>query len=570
MLKPKLFTVLKAGYTKEQLLKDIIAGIIVGIIAIPLSIALAISSGVSPEKGLYTAIIGGFLVSFFGGSRVQIGGPTGAFVVIIYKIIQDFGYDGLVIASLMAGVMLIIMGLFKFGSAIKFIPYPITTGFTSGIAVVIFSQQLKDFLGLQMEHSPSEFIERMVAYGKTIHTLQPQSLVIGLIALAVIIGFPYINKRLPGALVAIVVTTALTQLLQIPVETIGSRFTDLKAALPTFSLPHTDFETVKSLIQPAFTIAILAGIESLLSAVVADGMIGGKHRSNMELVAQGIANIGSVLFGGIPTTGAIARTAANVRNGGRTPVAGIVHSVTVLLIMMVLMPFAKLIPMTTLAAILMMVAFNMSEIRVFKGLLKAPKADVVVLLLTFTLTVVLDLVVAIEVGIVLAAFLFMKRMADSTTIQTINEELQDQPDFALSNPEGIDPRIQIFQIDGPFFFGAADAFANTLQDNIKPTQVIILRFRHVPFMDATAYQALYKVYVYCRRHKILLMFTQVQEQPMAVLVNNGFIDLTGKENFLENIEAALPRAQAYLELHEKYGKNESRKSVNASKKESGL
>ena len=558
MLKPKLFTVLQAGYTKDQLVKDILAGFIVGIIAIPLSIALAIASGVSPEKGLITAIIGGFLISVFGGSRVQIGGPTGAFVVIVYKIIQDFGYNGLVIASIMAGIMLIIMGLLKFGSAIKFIPHPITTGFTSGIAVVIFSQQIKDFLGLKMEENPSEFIQRMIEYGKHIGTIQIPSLVIGIIALAILIGWPHINKRIPGAIIAIIITTVLAQLFSIPVETIGSRFSDLKAVIPFPSVPHTDWKTIRSLIQPAFTIAILAGIESLLSAVVSDGMIGGKHRSNMELVAQGIANIGSVLFGGIPATGAIARTAANVRNGGRTPVAGIVHSITVLLIMIVLMPFAKLIPMTTLAAILMVVAFNMSEIRVFKGLLKAPKADVVVLLLTFGLTVIIDLVVAIEVGIVLAAFLFMKRMADSTTIQSIKEELQDQPDIALVNPDGIDPRIQIYQIDGPFFFGAADSFTNTIQENIAPTRVMILRFRHVPFMDATAYQALSKVYSYCRRHRILLMFTQVQEQPMAMLEKNGFIDLAGRENFLVNMEAALPRAAAYMELHEKYGKHERR------------
>jgi len=527
MLQPKLFTVLKNGYTKEQLLKDIIAGIIVGIIAIPLSIALAIASGVSPEKGLITAIIGGFLISFLGGSRVQIGGPTGAFVVIIYKIIQDFGYSGLVIATLMAGVILILMGVLKFGSAIKFIPYPITTGFTSGIALVIFSQQLKDFLGLRMERNPSEFVERLVEYGKNIGTLQIQSLVVGLAALAILMGWPYLNKRIPAALIAILVTTAMVQLLGIQVDTIGSRFTDLKPVIPQFTLPTTDWATVRSLIQPAFTIAILAGIESLLSAVVADGMIGGKHRSNMELVAQGIANIGSVLLGGIPATGAIARTAANVRNGGRSPVAGIVHSLTIFLIMLILMPFAKLIPMTTLAAILMIVAYNMSEIRVFKGLLKASKADVLILLLTFVLTVLIDLVVAIEVGLVLAAFLFMKRMADSTSIQSIREDLQDQPDFALTNPDGIDPRIQIYQIDGPFFFGAADSFANTIQDNIAPTQVLILRFRHVPFMDATAYQALYKVYTYCRRHRILLMFTQMQDQPLAILEKNGFLELAG-------------------------------------------
>lgn len=554
MLKPKLFTVLKSGYSREQFIKDLSAGFIVGIIAIPLSIALAIASGVSPEKGLYTAIIAGFLISLLGGSRVQIGGPTGAFVVIVFKIIQDKGYTGLVVASVMAGMILILMGLLRLGSVIKFVPYPITTGFTSGIALVIFSQQIKDFLGLKMEKTPSEFIDRMGEYIKSIGTTSITSLIVGFIAIIIILGWPHINKKVPGALIAIILTTAAVQLLHIPVETIGDRYSDLKAQLPSFGFPPVTIQMITDLLPTAITIAILAGIESLLSAVVADGMIGGKHRSNMELIAQGIANIFAVLFGGIPATGAIARTAANVRNGGRTPVAGIVHSITVLAIMMLFMPYAKLIPMSTLAAILMIVAYNMGEWRAFKNLCKAPLTDVIILLATFGLTVVIDLVVAIEFGIIMAAFLFMKSMADCTKVESIKEELMDAPDIALSNPEGIDPSIQIYQLYGPFFFGAADKFTDTINENIKPTRVLIVRMRHVPFIDATGYHALYKTYTYCRKHRILMLITHIQEQPLTILSNHGFVELVGKDNFCKDIEEALIRANAYIQLNKKYHK----------------
>lgn len=549
MLKPKVFSVLQQGYTREQFFKDLIAGVIVGIIAVPLSIALAIASGVSPEKGLYTAIIAGFLISLFGGSRVQIGGPTGAFVVILYKVVQEKGYSGLVVATLMAGVILILLGLFKLGSIIKYIPYPITTGFTSGIAVVIFTQQLKDFFGLQIEKTPSEFIERIISYFEHVNTFQVESLIIGAIALLIMIAWPYINKKIPGALVAIIITTLMTKLMSIPVETIGSRYPSLPSSLPAPSLPPIDASMFVDLLPVAFSIAILAGIESLLSAVVSDGMIGGRHRSNMELVAQGIANIASVLFGGIPATGAIARTAANVRNGGRTPIAGMVHAITVLLIMLVFMPYAKLIPMATLAAILMLVAYNMGEWHAFKNLLKAPKTDILILLLTFVLTVLIDLVVAIEIGMVLAAILFMKRMADTTRVESIREELNDQAEMALTNPDGIDPSIQVFQVYGPFFFGAADTFTRTIHDSIKPTRVLIIRMKHVPFMDATAFHALYQTYTYCRKHRILLLFTAVSEQPLSVMVKRDFVNMVGPENFLANVEDALERAKVYIELH---------------------
>ncbi len=552
MLKPKLISVLHDGYSKAQFLKDLNAGFFVGIIAIPFCIALSIASGVSPEKGLYTSIIAGFLISLLGGSRVQIGGTTGAFVIIIYDIVTKKGYSGLVIATLLAGIILIFMGLIKLGGIIKFIPYPITAGFTSGIAVIIFSQQIKDFFGLQMAVTPPEFIPRITEYIKSFHTLSVNSLIIGIIAILIILGWPLINKKVPGTLVAIIVTTSVVKLLGIKVETVGDRYSNLSAALPSFHFPEINLTLITELLPSALTIALLIGMQSLLSAVVADGMIGGKHRSNMELIAQGIANIVTVLFGGIPATGAIARTVANVRNGARTPIAGMVHSLTVLAVMMLLMPLAKMIPMATLAAILIIVAYNMSEWRAFRNLFKAPKTDIAILLATFVLTVVVDLVIAIEFGVVMAALLFMKRMADMTKVESIKSELEDSPDIALINPEGIDPAIQIFQIYGPFFFGAADKFTNTVRDNITPTRVIIIRMRHVPFMDATGYHALFKTYSYCRKRSILLLFTQVQSQPYELMDKHGFIELAGKDNICEDIEHALIRANAYLELNMKY------------------
>jgi len=561
MLKPKLLTVLKEGYSKEQLIKDLTAGIIVGIIAIPLSIALAIASGVSPEKGLYTAIIAGFILSLLGGSRVQIGGPTGAFVVIIYEIIEKKGYSALVVATILAGILLIFMGLMKLGNVIKFIPYPLTTGFTSGIAVIIFFQQLKDFLGLKTHKLPAEFIPRLSAYIESIHTVSINSIIIGIIALLIIIGWPYINRRIPGALIAIIITTALVHLLNIDVVTIGDQYGNLKATLPSLNLSGLNLTEALDLLPEAITIAVLAGIESLLSAVVADGMIGDSHRSNMELVAQGTANIFSVLFGGIPATGAIARTAANIRNGGRTPIAGIVHSISVLAIMMLFMPLAKLIPLSTLAAILMVVAYNMGEWHAFKSLSKAPKTDTAIFLATFVLTIFTDLVVAIEFGIIMAAFLFMKRMADITRIESIKEDLECNQDIVLNNPEGINPSIQIFQLYGPFFFGAADKFANTIKQNISRTHVMIIRMKHVPFMDETGYHALFKTYSYCRRHRILLLFTHVNEQPLSLMERHGFVELIGKDNFCPDIETAIIRANAYIELQNKYHSRKADKTA---------
>lgn len=550
-LKPKLFSVMKQ-YTKEQFVKDVIAGIIVAIIALPLSIALAIASGVNPERGLYTAIIAGFIISFLGGSRVQIGGPTAAFVVIIYGIIEKYGMDGLILATIMAGIILVIMGCLKFGSLIKFIPYTITTGFTAGIAVGIFAGQIKDFMGLQMGAVPSEFIEKIKAYAEHITTVQPVTLAIGMLALLILIFWPKLTDKIPGSLIAIVVTTLVVQFCKLDVSTIGSVYGELSSSIPKFSLPNVDFKTVKELLSPAFTIAVLAGIESLLSCVVSDGMIGSQHRSNMELVAQGVGNIFSGLFGGIPATGAIARTAANVKNGGRTPIAGMVHAITLLLILVILMPTAALIPMPTLAAVLIMVAWNMCGIGEFIRLVKtSPKSDIIVLLTTFFLTVIFDLVVAIEIGMVLAAVLFMKRMAEVTDMSGwVYEDEEKEEDF--NDPMSIQlksvPRdTVVYEINGPMFFGAADKFMEITKEEMLATKrgkirKIILRMRSVPAMDATAMHTLDNVFRICKKKKITLILSHVQKQPYKVMEKAGFIDMVGSENICKNIDKALERA----------------------------
>ncbi len=544
MFKPKLFTVL-SHYSKPQLLKDITAGIIVGIIAIPLSLALSIASGMSPEKGLHTAIIAGFLISFFGGSRVQIGGPTGAFVIIVYRIIEKHGISGLIISTIMAGIILIFMGLLRFGSIIKFIPHPITTGFTSGIAITIALTQLKDFFGFQIESLPSDFIEKIKAYIAHINTINLSSFLLGLLSIAIIIIWPRIPKigqKLPGSIIAILTITSITLIFKIDVETIGARFGEISSALPIPTIPVLDLNTISTLIQPAFTIAILAGIESLLSAVVADGMIGGRHRSNMELVAQGIANIASGLFGGLPATGAIARTATNVKNGGSTPIAGIVHSATVLVITLLFMPYAKHIPLCCLAAILLVVAYNMNEWNSIIQLIKAPKSDITVLLVTFLLTVVFDLVIAIEFGVVLAAILFMKRMSDVTQINSITEELSDlpdPPDSTLRLNKVIPKHILIYEINGPFFFGAAEKFVSVI-DQIQDTpKILILVMKSVPTIDATGFHALYSLYKKCMKQGTQLHLTNVQEQPLKALIKYEFVNTLGDKHFHEDINAAL-------------------------------
>jgi len=547
MFVPKLVTCLK-DYSKEQFMKDFIAGVIVAIIALPLAIALAIASGVSPEKGIYTAIVGGFIISLLGGSRVQIGGPTGAFVVIVFGIVEKYGIDGLIVSTILAGFFLILMGLLKFGALLKFIPYPITTGFTSGIAIIIFSTQIKDFFGLTMKTVPSEFIPKWIAYFNNINTLNLQSMIIGILSLSIIIFWPKINKKIPGTLIAIIVSTVLVLIFNINVETIGSRFGDISSSLPSISLPHTSFAMIKELMLPALTIAILGSIESLLSAVVADGMIGGAHRSNMELIAQGIANIFSGLVGGIPATGAIARTAANVKNGGRTPIAGIVHALSLLIILLLFMPYVKLIPMSSLAAILIVVSYNMGEWESFKRLHKTPKSDAMVFLVTFSLTLFFDLVIAIGIGLLLAALLFMKRMADVTDVRNILDEHEDKDQIEIIDSIKTPENVSLYEINGPFFFGAADKFVHAIREIGIPTKILILKMSNVPAIDATGFNALEMLYDLCTKHHTQLIMLNLQEQPINVLQKYGFVNALGKENFCSNIDQAIERANTLLDL----------------------
>ena len=547
MFVPKLVTCLK-DYSKEQFIKDFIAGVIVAIIALPLAIALAIASGVSPEKGIYTAIVGGFVISLLGGSRVQIGGPTGAFVVIVFGIIEKHGIDGLIVSTILAGFFLILMGLLKFGALLKFIPYPITTGFTSGIAIIIFSTQIKDFFGLTMMTVPSEFIPKWIAYLNNINTLNLQSIIIGILSLSIIIFWPKINKKIPGTLVAIIFSTVIVLLFNINVETIGSRFGEISSSLPSISLPHTSFAMIKELMLPALTIAILGSIESLLSAVVADGMIGGSHRSNMELIAQGIANIFSGLVGGIPATGAIARTAANVKNGGRTPIAGIVHSISLLIILILFMPYVKLIPMSSLAAILIVVSYNMGEWESFKRIHKTPKSDAMVFLVTFSLTLFFDLVIAIGIGLLLASLLFMKRMADVTDVRYILDEHEDKDQIELIDSIKTPENVSLYEINGPFFFGAADKFVHAIREIGIPTKILILKMSNVPAIDATGFNALEMLYDLCTKHHTQLIMLNLQEQPINVLGKYGFVNTLGKENFCSTIDQAIERANTLLDL----------------------
>ena len=541
-IKPKFFSVMK-NYTREQFIKDIIAGLIVAIIALPLSIALAIASGVNPEQGLYTAIIAGFFISFLGGSRVQIGGPTAAFVVIIYGIIAEHGIPGLIIATLLAGVMLILMGLFHFGDLIKFIPKTITIGFTLGIAIGIVVSQIKDFLGLNMGAVPAEFLTKLVAYSHNLGSISYITLAIGILALLIQIFWSKVSKKIPGSLVAIIVTTLLVAIFKLPVKTIGDLYT-IKAGLPSFSMPVLSFSLVREIILPAFTIAMLAAIESLLSAVVSDGMIGSKHKSNAELVGQGVGNILSALFGGIPATGAIARTAANVKNGGRTPVAGMVHALTLLLILLFLMPYASYIPMSCLAAILIIVGYNMSGWRTFVRIIKtAPKSDIAVLIITFLLTLFFDLVIAIEFGMVLAAFLFLKRMSDIAEVRqwtyigsSEDEKLSEDVDLKYVPKNTI-----VYEVFGALFFGAANVFTSFKHEEGK--NVLILRMRNVPVMDISGVEVLEEILETCKKRNLTLILSHVNEQPYHAMEKAGFVEKIGAENICENIDASLERAE---------------------------
>ena len=540
------------GYTSKQFIADLSAGTIVGIVALPLAIAFGIASGVTPEKGLITAIIAGFIISFLGGSRVQIGGPTGAFIVIVYGIVQQFGVNGLIIATIMAGVILVVMGFARFGSVIKFIPHPVVVGFTSGIALLIFSTQIKDFFGLAIDKVPSEFFDKWIEYSFNFTTINYYAFGTAALALFIILIFPKITHKVPGSIIALVVTTAIAQVFNFPLETIGSKFGELPSALPSPIFPQVDFATIKSLIGPATTIAILAAIESLLSAVVADGMIGSKHRSNMELVAQGVANIVTPLFGGIPATGAIARTATNIKNGGRTPVAGIIHAIVLLLITLFFGQFAKLIPMATLAAILIVVAYNMSEWRSFVEIFKSPKSDIIVLLTTFGLTVVFDLTIAIQVGMVLAVFLFMRSMAMVTNVGIITRELKDDDDEAvdvnsISNKK-VPDEVEVFEINGPFFFGAVSKFRDAIRFIENPPKVLIIRMRNVPAIDGTGIHALEEVYHESVKKGTQLVLSGVHTQPLMALEQSGFLKVVGVQNVLGNIDDALDRTREILGL----------------------
>ncbi|HEX6925666.1 MAG TPA: sulfate permease [Longimicrobiaceae bacterium] len=553
MLVPKSFTALRS-YNRQQLVADTTAGIIVGVVALPLAIAFAIASGVTPDRGLYTAIIAGFLISLLGGSRVQIGGPTGAFVVIVYGIIQQHGIDGLLVATMMAGVMLIALGVAGLGAAIKFIPYPVVTGFTSGIALIIFSSQIKDLLGLQMGEVPAEFFEKWQAYAAHIHTVHWPTVGVAALALAIILLWPRVSRKVPAPFVALIVTTALVRLLGIEVETIGSRFGSISASLPRPSVPDIELATIGTLVGPAVTIALLAAIESLLSAVVADGMIGGKHRSNMELVAQGVANIASPLFGGIPATGAIARTATNINNGGRTPVAGMVHAVVLLLITLFFGKLAAYIPFATLGAILVVVSYHMSEWRSFRAEFRAPRSDLLVLLTTFVLTVAVDLTVAIQVGMVLAAFLFMRRMAEVTNIQAVSREFQEErgdpylTDIDAARRRAIPPEVQVYEINGPFFFGAAETFKERVSPVKGRPGALIIRMRNVPAVDSTGLHALAELVKRSRREGVRVILSDVHAQPLVAIGRSHLLDELGEENIFGNLDDALNTARAHLGL----------------------
>ena len=546
---PKLFTTIKNGYNKQTLVQDLLAGIIVGIVALPLAIAFGIASGASPEAGILTAIVAGFIISFFGGSKVQIGGPTGAFIVIVYGIIQEYGMNGLMIATFMAGAFLILMGVLHLGTIIKYIPYPIVVGFTSGIALTIFATQIKDLFGLQIESVPADFLDKWVVYFQHIGTINWWSLLVGIGSIVIIMLMPKLSRRIPGSLVAIIVMTLVTLGLKAlgieGIETIGDRFS-ISSALPQPSVPELTWESIRHLAQPAMVIAMLGAIESLLSAAVADGVIGDRHNSNQELVAQGIANMVSPLIGGIPATGAIARTMTNINNGGRTPVAGIAHAIVLALIYLFLMPLVKYIPMSCLAGILVVVSYNMSEWRSFRAILKNPKSDIIVLLVTFFLTVIFDLTVAIEVGVLIACLLCMKRMAETTNVSVISDEIDPTADTDIQGnlehlviPEG----VKVYEINGPYFFGIGNKFEEMMGDMGGRAKVRIIRMRRVPFIDSTGVHNLQNMCRMCAQLGVKVVLSGVNPSVMKVLKNAGMEEVVGKENICSHISIALKRAE---------------------------
>ena len=553
-IQTKLFSCLKT-YDKKTFMSDLMAGIIVGIVALPLAIAFGIASGVTPEKGIITAIVAGLVISLFGGSKVQIGGPTGAFIIIIYGIIQKYGFEGLTIATLMAGFFLVLFGLLRLGTIIKYIPYPIVVGFTSGIAVTIFTTQIKDLFGLTLPSNPSDFIEKWGVYLQNFNTIEPWCALIGVASVVVIAVTPRFSKKIPGSLIAIILMTIVALLLKnfagvLSIETIGDRFS-ISNELPAAQVPDMNWETIKSLVSPAITIAILGAIESLLSATVADGVIGDHHDSNTELVAQGLANIASPLFGGIPATGAIARTMTNINNGGKTPVAGIIHAVVLLLIFLFLMPLAKYIPMACLAGVLVVVSYGMCGLRSFLELMKNPKSDVTVLLITFFLTIIFDLTIAIEVGLIIACLLFMKRMSETTDVKAITEEidLNQDAEFSTGNldhliiPQG----VEVYEINGPYFFGAGNKFEEIMASFGDRPKVRIIRMRKVPFVDSTGIHNLTNLCEMSKKEGIQIVLSGVRDKVNGQLEHAGFYHLIGEENICSHINLALKRANEIIE-----------------------
>ncbi|MGM5470255.1 SulP family inorganic anion transporter [Flavobacteriaceae bacterium LMO-SS05] len=543
---PKLFSLLKQGISKETITKDILSGLIVGIVALPLAIAFAIASGVSPEKGLLTAIIAGIVISTFGGSRVQIGGPTGAFIVIVYGIVQQYGTDGLTIATFMAGFIIIGFGLARLGNLLKYIPYSLIVGFTSGIALIIFSSQINDFFGLNIKNVPADFIDKWIVYFSNFHNINWYAISIAVATIVMTLYFQKIINKVPGSIVAIVLFTIIVVLFDIPVDTIESNFGSIPSQLGLPNIPKVNFDTIQALIQPAFAIALLGSIESLLSAVVSDSMIGGKHRSNMELVAQGAANIMSSLFGGIPATGAIARTATNVKNGGRTPIAGIVHALVLLGIMLLFAPYAKLIPMSCLAGILIVVAYHMSEWKQFRSILKGNRMDIIILLTTFILTVVFDLVIAIEIGIVLSSFIFMKRMSDAVDIQGFSSEKGNGEHLFEEELMDIPKGVILYEINGPLFFGAARHFQETITNTHAQPKVIIIRMRYVPLIDATGYQSIKEIIKTYKARKIKVIISGVGKPLRKDFKKNEIFSYIASDFVVEDIHLAIEKAKDNL------------------------
>jgi SulP family sulfate permease len=549
-LEPKLFALLREGYTSKQLLSDTAAGFTVGVVALPLAIAFAVASGVKPEQGLYTAIIAGFIIAVLGGSRVQVSGPTGAFIVIVYGIVHQYGYPGLAVATLIAGLLLILMGVAGMGAFLKFIPYPVIVGFTGGIALVILSSQIRDFAGLRISSVPTGFVGQWGSYYEHLGGLNSYALGVGFLSLLILIYWPRLSHRIPSPLVSIVVMTLLVHLFHLPVETIGSRFGGVPNHLPSPHFPTISWPLVQQMFSPAVTIALLAAIESLLAAVVADGMLGTRHRSNMELIAQGAGNITSVLFGGIPATGAIARTATNIKSGGRTPVAAIVHCVTLAGILLFFGQWASWIPMATLAATLIVVAYHMSEWHAFLQLLRSPKGDVAVLLVTFLLTVLIDLTVAIQVGVLLATFLFLQKMSNETQINLITEnirengETEQDEDADRTIPDG----VEVFEIYGSLFFGAIERFKDTMRIVEKHPRVLVIRMRHVFGMDATGLQVMEELLTGMQQKRARLILLEVSAQPLSIMRQSGFLDRLGQENLANHLDDALARARALLAM----------------------